>query len=38
VYQAAVQAAEIGADHDIPHLTPALIEKYVRDLEELGVL
>ena len=38
VYQAAVRAAEIGADHDIPHLTPALIEKYVSDLEELGVL
>ena len=38
VYQAAVQAAGIGADHDIPHLTPALIEKYVSDLEELGVL
>ena len=38
VYQAAVRAAEIGADHDIPHLTPALIEKYVSDLEELGIL
>ncbi|MFI5778662.1 carboxylic acid reductase [Nocardia sp. NPDC051570] len=31
-FQAAVQAAQIGPDHDIPHLTPALIQKYVSDL------
>ena len=37
-FQAAVRAAKIGVDQDVPHLTPALIEKYVIDLEELGVL
>lgn len=31
-FQTAVQAAAIGPDHDIPHLTPALIQKYVSDL------
>jgi fatty acid CoA ligase FadD9 len=38
VYQGAVQAAGIGADHDIPHLTAPLIEKYVSDLQQLGLL
>ncbi|MEU7144110.1 carboxylic acid reductase [Nocardia sp. NPDC046473] len=37
-FQAAVQAAEIGADKDIPHLTEALIDKYVSDLELLHLL
>lgn len=37
-FRAAVQAAEIGADHDIPHVTPAVIVKYVTDLELLGLL
>ncbi|WP_040820578.1 carboxylic acid reductase [Nocardia jiangxiensis] len=31
-FQAAVQAAELGADRDIPHLDRALIEKYATDL------
>ena len=38
VYQAAVQAAGIGAERDIPHLTAPLIEKYVTDLRVLGLL
>jgi fatty acid CoA ligase FadD9 len=38
VYRAAVRAAGIGPDHDIPHLSAALIEKYVSDLEQLGLL
>ncbi|CAN5583345.1 thioester reductase domain-containing protein [soil metagenome] len=37
-YQAAVRAADIGPDHDIPHLTSSLIDKYVSDLQELGLL
>ncbi|MFD6162038.1 carboxylic acid reductase [Nocardia sp. NPDC060256] len=37
-FQAAVQAANIGADKDIPHLTEALIDKYVSDLELLHLL
>ncbi|MBF6331724.1 carboxylic acid reductase [Nocardia transvalensis] len=32
-FQAAVQAAQIGPDRDIPHLTKSLIEKYVSDLK-----
>ncbi|MFG1791234.1 carboxylic acid reductase [Nocardia sp. NPDC049149] len=31
-FQIAVQEAEIGPDRDIPHLSPALINKYVSDL------
>ncbi|MBZ4535746.1 carboxylic acid reductase [Mycobacterium avium] len=38
VFQTAVQAAKIGADKDIPHLSAALIDKYVTDLEHLGLL
>ncbi|MEU0506133.1 carboxylic acid reductase [Nocardia sp. NPDC005998] len=37
-FTAAVQAANIGPEHDIPHLTPALIEKYVSDLRLRGLL
>ncbi|MFI6044891.1 carboxylic acid reductase [Nocardia sp. NPDC051321] len=37
-FQAAVQAASIGADKDIPHLTETVIEKYVSDLELLRLL
>ncbi|MFE7717673.1 carboxylic acid reductase [Nocardia rhizosphaerihabitans] len=37
-FRAAVRAARIGADHDIPHLGPELIEKYVSDLTGLGLL
>jgi fatty acid CoA ligase FadD9 len=38
VFRTAVQAAKIGADKDIPHLSSALIDKYVTDLQHLGVL
>lgn len=38
VYQAAVQAAGIGTDGQIPHLTASLIEKYVSDLHGLELL
>ncbi|MEB3033651.1 carboxylic acid reductase [[Mycobacterium] nativiensis] len=37
-FQAAVQKAEIGAVNDIPHVTPAVIVKYITDLELLGLL
>jgi fatty acid CoA ligase FadD9 len=33
-----VRAAKIGADKDIPHLTAALIDKYITDLHQLGLL
>jgi len=38
VFRDAVRAAKIGADEDIPHLSASLIEKYVNDLEHLGLL
>ncbi|MFF5390124.1 carboxylic acid reductase [Streptomyces sp. NPDC013012] len=34
-FRAAVRAARIGADEDVPHISPALIEKYARDLTSL---
>ncbi|APE35154.1 oxidoreductase [Nocardia mangyaensis] len=37
-FRAAVRAARIGPDHDIPHLGPELIGKYVRDLTDLGLV
>ncbi|MEB3069136.1 carboxylic acid reductase [[Mycobacterium] vasticus] len=37
-FRAAVQQAEIGAVKDIPHVTPAVIVKYITDLELLGLL
>ncbi|GBE65244.1 putative fatty-acid-CoA ligase FadD [Mycobacterium sp. MFM001] len=37
-FRAAVQSAGIGADNDVPHLTEALIDKYVTDLRQLGLL
>ncbi|KKO60710.1 carboxylic acid reductase, partial [Mycolicibacter arupensis] len=40
-FRAAVQAAGIGPDPahpDIPHVTPAVVVKYVTDLELLGLL
>jgi fatty acid CoA ligase FadD9 len=37
-FHTAVQAAKIGADKDIPHLSAALIDKYVTDLQHLGLL
>jgi fatty acid CoA ligase FadD9 len=38
VFRAAVQEAKIGAEKDIPHLSAALIDKYVTDLQLLGLL
>jgi fatty acid CoA ligase FadD9 len=38
VFHAAVRAAKIGVDKDIPHITPELIDKYVTDLHHLGLL
>ena len=38
VFRDAVRAAKVGADEDIPHLSASLIEKYVADLEHLGLL
>lgn len=38
VFRKAVQAAEIGADKDIPHLSATLIDKYVSDLQLLGLI
>ncbi|WP_410873122.1 carboxylic acid reductase [Nocardia sp. A7] len=37
-FHAAVRAAQIGPDNDIPHLPRDLINKYVRDLTRLGLL
>nr|WP_139825716.1 carboxylic acid reductase [Mycobacterium parmense] len=38
VFRNAVREAKIGADKDIPHLSAALIEKYVSDLRLLGLV
>jgi len=38
VFHAAVRAAKIGAEDDIPHLSAPLIDKYVADLQHLGLL
>jgi fatty acid CoA ligase FadD9 len=38
VFHAAVRAAKVGADKDIPHIASALIDKYVTDLHHLGLL
>lgn len=37
-FRTAVQAAQIGSSNDVPHLTEALIDKYVSDLQQLGLL
>jgi fatty acid CoA ligase FadD9 len=37
-FRKAVQFAGIGAARDVPHLTRALIDKYVADLQQLGLL
>ncbi|MER6499328.1 carboxylic acid reductase [Streptomyces sp. NPDC001455] len=37
-FHAAVRSAGIGPDKDIPHLSAALIRKYVTDLRGLGLL
>jgi fatty acid CoA ligase FadD9 len=38
VFRAAVQDAKVGADKDIPHLSKPLIDKYVADLQLLGLV
>ncbi len=38
VFRGAVRAAKIGAGEDIPHLSAALIDKYVADLRLLGLV
>jgi fatty acid CoA ligase FadD9 len=38
LFRTAVQTAKIGAEQDIPHLSAALIDKYVNDLQHLGLL
>lgn len=37
-FRAAVRHAEVGADRDIPHVTPEIIVKYTTDLQLLGLL
>jgi amino acid adenylation domain-containing protein/thioester reductase-like protein/non-ribosomal peptide synthase protein (TIGR01720 family) len=37
-FRAAVQAAKIGPDNDIPHVSAPIIIKYVSDLQLLGLL
>ena len=37
-FRADVQTAEIGPDGDIPHLSAALIAKYIADLKRLRLL
>lgn len=37
-FRAAVQSAGIGSARDVPHVTEALIDKYVTDLRRLGLL
>jgi fatty acid CoA ligase FadD9 len=37
-FRAAVQSAGIGGVGDVPHVTEALIDKYVADLQQLGLL
>jgi fatty acid CoA ligase FadD9 len=38
VFHAAVRAAKVGHEKDIPHLSAELINKYVTDLRSLGLL
>jgi fatty acid CoA ligase FadD9 len=38
VFHAAVRAAKVGEEKDIPHLSAVLIDKYVSDLKQLGLL
>lgn len=37
-FRTAVQNANIGQDKDIPHISPAIIAKYVSDLQLLGLV
>ncbi len=38
VFRSAVRAAKIGFDHDIPHVSRSLIDKYADDLERLDLV
>ena len=38
VFRAAVRAAKVGPDKDIPHISAELINKYVSDLQQLGLI
>ena len=37
-FRRAVQEAKVGSDKDIPHVSPAVIVKYVTDLQLMGLL
>jgi fatty acid CoA ligase FadD9 len=37
-FRKAVQQNKIGTEHDIPHLSRQLIEKYVSDLRGQGLI
>ena len=37
-FRRAVREAKIGPDNDIPHVTAAVITKYVTDMQLLGLL
>lgn len=37
-FRTAVQSAQIGDSNDVTHLTGALIDKYVVDVQRLGLL
>jgi fatty acid CoA ligase FadD9 len=37
-FRAAVCAAKVGPDQDIPHISAELIDKYADDLRQLGLL
>ncbi|MGZ4584719.1 MAG: amino acid adenylation domain-containing protein, partial [Mycobacterium sp.] len=37
-FRAAVREAKIGPDNDIPHVTPQVIVKYIKNLELIGML
>ncbi|GLE54340.1 hypothetical protein ATCCBAA256_39230 [Mycobacterium montefiorense] len=38
LFRAAVQDAKVGPDKDIPHISAPIINKYVSDLQLLGLL
>jgi fatty acid CoA ligase FadD9 len=38
LFQAAVRDARVGPDRDIPRISRELVEKYVIDLQNLGLL
>lgn len=38
VFREAVRTAKIGAEKDIPHISASLIDKYVADLQLLGLI